>query len=244
MILNRIFLLFVLVFSCHSEAFSQDTEISLEEFSKAILAVENRIPKGESYQFSTDYYLYEDLNSTSASMVLHSNLCYKAGPSVLSFEQFGKFILQTNDLQITCDTAMKQLILNKANPMYTEHRELEDFKALLQSQCKVFLNTQEKHKVYTIQFAEGARFKNAELWIENEGMVKKYILRAGIDVLDDSGIEEQFLRPRMEIRFSDYLIGSKVDQIEMREIATYFRDVNKKILHEDYAAYEIIDLRY
>ncbi len=244
MTLNRIILLFILIFSFHFAAFLQKTEISLEEFSKAILSVENQIPRGESYQFSTDYYLYEDLNATTASIVSRSNLCYTANPSILNFDQFGKFILQTKDIQITCDTAMKQLILNKANPALIERRGLEDFKALLHSKCRAFIENRANYKVYSIQFAEGARFKDAELWIQQDGMVKKYILRAGIDVLDDSENEERLLRPKMEIRFTDYRTGSQVDHTGRRDKSTYFVDLDKKILHEDYAAYKIIDLRY
>lgn len=244
MIFKRIFIFVAFTIYIQDNAIGQVTEISLEDFFKAILAVENRIPKGTSYQFATDYFMYDDLSSTSASIILHSNLCYQASKSVLSFEQFGKFIIQTKDIQITCDTAMKQLILNKANPALIERRGLEDFKALLHSKCKAFIDNRANYKVYTIQFAEGARFKNAELWIQNDGMVKKYILRAGVDVLYESENEERLLRPKMEIRFSDYLTGSQVDLIELRDISTYFVDLDKKILHADYAAYEIIDLRY
>jgi len=218
-------------------------DVSLEDFSKAILSVEERVPKGSSYGFEADYYFFEQLVSTDTTLALHTELNYQYASKLLNMDQFGRLIVQTKDVQITCDTTYKQLILNDPNPEYTKRKGMEDFKLLLKSECTVQKMVKGKFEVYSILFAQGARYRGAEIWIEKEGMVSKYILHAGTPVLDDSGKEDKVIEPRLEVHFKNYVFGAQADKKKLIGDEEYFIDLKELKLQEKYKEFEIVDLR-
>lgn len=222
---------------------AQWTDISLEEFSQAILDVEKRIPEGESYHFKADYFFFEYLNSTDTTQRLSMELTYHSKTKTLNFYQLGKFIVQTKDVQITCDTAYQSLILNAPNPEYNKRKGTEDFKKLLASKCTAKKRVSGKYEVYYLEFAPNASLKAAEIWIEKNGMVKKYIMYTGREILDDSGEVDKMIQPRMEVVYSDYSFGATADKKAIVGSEKYFKDLKNKVLQKEFEGYEVVDLR-
>lgn len=240
--IKKTFITFILSLGLTS-LHAQWEDISLEDFSKAILAVEDRVPKGTSYAFEADYFFFEQLESTDTTLSLHTELSYQYAITLLNMDQFGRLTVQTKDVQITCDTTYKQIILNDPNPEYTKRKGMEDFKLLLKSECKVQKMQKGKFEVYSIQFADGARYRGAEIWIEKGGMVNKYILYAGMPVMDDSGKEDKVIEPRLEVHFKNYLFGDKADKKKLIGDNEYFLNLKELKLQMKYEGYEIVDLR-
>jgi hypothetical protein len=222
---------------------AQWTDISLEEFSQAILDVEKRIPEGESYHFKADYFFFEYLNSTDTTQRLSMELTYHSKTKTLNFYQLGKFIVQTKDIQITCDTAYQSLILNNPNLEYNKRKGTEDFKMLLASKCTAKKRISGKYEVYYLEFAPNASLKAAEIWIEKNGMVKKYIMYTGREILDDSGEVDKMIQPRMEVVYSDYSFGATADKKAIVGSEKYFKDLKNKVLQKEFEGYEVVDLR-
>lgn len=222
---------------------AQWTDISLEEFSQVILDVEKRIPEGESYHFKADYFFFEYLNSTDTTQRLSMELTYHSKTKTLNFYQLGKFIVQTKDVQITCDTAYQSLILNTPNLEYNKRKGIEDFKKLLASKCTAKKRVSGKYEVYYLEFAPNASLKAAEIWIEKNGMVKKYIMYTGREILDDSGEVDKMIQPRMEVVYSDYSFGASADKQSIVGSEKYFKDLKNKVLQKEFEGYEIVDLR-
>lgn len=222
---------------------AQWQDITLEEFSNVILDVENRIPKGESYSYEAKYLFFEELNSTDASLSYDFNLDYQLKNQLFNMNQFGREVVQNKDVQVVCDTAEKQIIINYPNAEYFKRKTMDDYSLLLKSKCTAQKRTEGKFTVYYLKFAEGARYQGAELWIEKDGMVVKYIVYTGVDVLDDTKETDRMIHPRMEILFSNYQFGKKVDEKKLKNIDFYFLDLGKLILKDTYKNFEIIDLR-
>ena len=222
---------------------AQWEEISLEDFSKTILAVEERVPKGTSYAFEADYFFFEQLESTDTTLSLHTELSYQSMNALLNLDQFGRLTVQTKDVQITCDTTYKQIILNDPNPEYTKRKGMEDFKLLLKSECEVQKMVKGKHEIYSILFAKGARYRGAEIWIEKGGMVSKYILYAGAPITDDSGKENKVIEPRLEVHFKNYVFGDKADKKKLIGENEYFLNLKELKLQEKYSGFEVVELR-
>jgi hypothetical protein len=217
--------------------------IPLDEFSQAILDVEKRIPEGQSYCFDMDHFFFEYTNSTDTAQHLHSSLIYQAKSNTLNFWQLGNFVVQTSDIQITCDTSYRTIILNYPNKEYNRRKGVEDYSKLLKSKCSAKKKINGKYQVYHLEFAPNATYKSAELWIERDGMVKKYILSTGKEWLDDSGEMEKMIQPRMEIVYSNYVFGAAAEKRKTKGSEHFFQDLSTKTLQSQYKGYEVIDLR-
>lgn len=237
---------FILIFSTLVLSFgakAQWQDITLEEFSNVILEIENRIPKGESYSYKAVYLFFEELNSTDSTLQYDFSLEHQMKNQLFNMNQFGREVVQNKDVQIVCDTTEKQIIINYPNAEYFKRKTMDDYSLLLKSKCTAQKRTEGKYTVYYIKFAEGARYKGAELWVEKDGMVVKYIVYTGIDVLDDTKETDRMIHPRMEVHFSNYQFGKKVDEKKLKNIDYYFVDLSKLILKDTYKNFEIIDLR-
>lgn len=222
---------------------AQWKDIELEEFSKAILEVENRIPQGESYSYEAIYLFFEEPGSTDTTLMYDFSISVQSEKQLLNMLQFGREMVQNKSIQVVCDPEEKQLIVNYPTQDYFQRKSMEDYSLLLKSECTAQKKTVSNQTVYYLKFAEGARYSGVELWIENGGMVTKYIMYTGIDVLDDTGETDRFIHPRMEIHFSDYTFGKKVDQQNLQTVNKYFSDITSLIPNEAYKDFEIIDLR-
>jgi hypothetical protein len=237
---NWIIIFFILgAMTCHA----QWKDITLEEFSTVILDVEKRIPQGESYGYVANYLFFEELNSTDTTLKYDFNLNYQVRNKLFNMTQFGRDVVQNKDFQVVCDTAEKQIIINYPNEEYYKRKTTDDFALLLKSKCTAQKKEQGKTTIYYLTFADGARYKGAELWIENTGMVVKYIMYTGIEVLDDTKESDRYIHPRMEVHFSNYQFGKKVDDKKLKNVDYYFLDINKLVLKDTYKNFEIIDLR-
>lgn len=237
----RYFLLVIIGFSFSVSA--QWKDISLDEFSKAILSVEARIPENTSYAYSANYAFFNELQSKDTVVTFPFKLIYQHQNDLLYLEQYGRKTLQHNGMQLVCDTMNKQLIINVANKQLIKRKSTDDFQLLLKSKCTAKKRKHENQTIYLLTFAKGARYKEAEIWIENNGMVTKYILYAGVDVPESQFETNKFIHPRMEITYGKYIFGKKVDEKKIDTIATYLVDqINLKATAK-YQSYEIIDLR-
>jgi len=237
----RCFLLVFIGFSFSVSA--QWKDISLDEFSKAILSVEARIPENVSYSYSANYAFFNELQSKDTVSSFPFKLIYQHQKGLLYLEQYGRKTIQNETVQLVCDTANKQLIINNRNPELFKRKSSEDYQLLLKSKCTARKRKHENQTIYLLTFAKGARYKEAEIWIENDGMVTKYILYAGVDVPESQFETNKFIHPRMEITYSKYIFGKKVDDKKFDTVATYLVDQTNLKATAKYQSYEIIDLR-
>lgn len=226
-----------------AQAFAQWKDIPLSDFSNLILELESKVPANTSYSYKAKYHFYEQLDSKEAKLSMDYVLIYKAKTGQLYLNQFGRETYQDNAVQIICDTAAHMLVVNKPTPELIQRKTLDDFKLLLQSKCKAMKIEKEDETGYYLQFAEGATYKGAELWVSKKGVLSRYTLYTGKQVLDDSGQEDKMVQPRMEIIFSDYLYGSKVDSQNSKTSKDYFLNLEKMEVKPEYKDFELVDLR-
>jgi hypothetical protein len=224
-------------------SFAQWQDVTLEDFSKVILSIEEKIPAGTSYSYQAQYLFFEEHNSIDTTLKYDFSLSYQAKRQELNMIQFGRDLFQNKDVQIVCDTVEKQIVINYPMEEYFKRKTTDDFALLLKSKCSAQKKSQGKSTIYYLKFAEGARYQGAELWINTDGMVSKYILYTAIDVLDDTKETNRFIHPRMEVHFFNFQIGKKVDELKLKNEAFYFMDFSKMILKDEYKNFEIIDLR-
>jgi hypothetical protein len=215
----------------------------MEEFATVILKIEDRIPEESSYSYKANYSFFEQENSTDTVEKMRIELIYNAKSKTLNFNQLDKFILQTDNIQITCDTAYRKLILNHPNPTYFARKSGEDFKQIAEQKSTVKKRSMGDYEIFHLDFEPTNLWKAAEIWIDKKGMVKKYILWTGKDMIDESGDKNKIIQPRMEVIYSDYKIGAAADKLPIILLDTFFVDIKKQIVQDAFKNYEVIDLR-
>lgn len=221
---------------------AQWKDISLIEYSKTIQAIEKRIPENQSYSYQAKYSFFEELNSTDTTLKLDFKLVYNHKKKLLNILQFNQIIIQDEKVKLTIDTIRNMLVISQPNKEYLKKRVQEDFNIINNSSCSAQSSISSKYEKYKFNFAEGARYKNSELWVEKNGMVVKYILKSNVDVNDDSKFTDRIIHPRLDIDYFNYVFNKEIEAQNLETIETYFDDFDKKIVKPKYQHLEIIDL--
>lgn len=231
------------MFVCWSNTgWAQWEEISLENFAQMILDVEAKMDKNTSYAYDVDYLFFDFADSKDTVLKYDGSLAFSAKHALMNLYQFDRFIIQDAEVQLTCDTAYKQIVINHPNPDFLKRKEMEDFKKLINSQCKAHKSTKGKNTIYTITFAPTSPYKGAELWMDKSGIISKYVLYSAQEVLDDSNETPKTIQPRMEVLLSAFEsdLGS-IDK-KITPVSKYI-DLDSMELTEFYKDFELIDLR-
>ncbi len=223
--------------------FGQWNEISLPKYSEIIQSIENRIPENQSFSYQAKYSFFEELNSSDTTLQYDFKLVYNHKKKLLNIQQFNHKIIQDETVKITIDSIQNMLVISTPSNDFIKKRVYDDFKVINNSNCSAQSDISGKFEKYMFIFAQGARYKNSELWVEKNGMVKKYILRSNVDVTNDSKFTDRIIHPRLDIDYFNYVFSKKIEEQQLETIATYFDDFEKKILKPKYQHLEIIDLK-
>ena len=239
----KIILLISLFIGFHS--FSQNgwKSCTLEDFSNAILEAESNLPENGSYSYESVYKFYEDLTGVVPKTIEEAKLICSKGKE-LYLSQFGRIMVQNSVFNVVCDTAQKSIMIKEANEESFNRKTSSDFQALLNSRCTVKRKTESKMTKYYLEFPEGAAYLAAEIWLLKGGIVDTYILYMAQEVYDDSGEEDKFIRPRMEIKYKNYRSGTNVQTAEMLHVEDFIVVTSDEVkLRANYSEFKLIDLR-
>lgn len=224
---------------------SQWQDASLDEFKNAIIHAEQQVPSNTSYSFDSHYMFYNDITTNQTELEMDAQLICKDGKE-LYIDQFGRYIVQNDMLNVVCDTVTHMIILNDPNPDLFSKKATSDFAALKETNCKVQKKAVGSEIAYSLRFPEGFSYLGAEIWINTTtSQAKKYILYSNQEVVVEKDGVEVASQPRMEVTFKNYLSGKNVPLSKMKKITDYvvIKEDGNFQLNENYSTYELIDLR-
>lgn len=230
-----------LIFSGSLNAQVWDT-ISLEDFSVAIVDAEEKIDIKKSFSYEASYTFYNDHKSSTPEMTEKTIVTVLNGVE-LHMTQLGRIIVQDASTNLILDTATRTVAIAYANPNLIRKKTSEDFTSFLSSECKAMKKAAANFTKYRLEFPEPARYEAAEVWINKDGTVRKYILFGRKEIVDDSEESELRIKPRMEITYTDYRFGSNVNTTIPLVSDFISTDNNEIKLTSQYEDYELIDLR-
>lgn len=235
-------LLYILFFISGSLNAQVWDTISLEDFSIAIVEAEEKVNIKESFSYDATYTFYNDHTSTLPEMEEKTTITVLNG-NTLHMTQLGRIIVQNETMNVVVDSATQTVALSHSNPNLIRKKTSADFASFLSSECKAMKHATNSYTKYRIEFPAIARYQAAEVWINKDGTVRKYILFGQKELIDDSNEIEQRMKPRMEITYTSYRFGDDVST-SIPEVADYIstRDNELKPTSQ-YEAYELIDLR-
>lgn len=222
-------------------ALAQWSEIPLDEYTKIIEEIEQKIPRGTSYSYQAKYSFFEEAQSTDTIQSFDFSCTYNAKQQLFNIKQFEHEIIQNNEIQIICDQEYRQIVVNKP---IDEFFNIGSMSKIMSNEVKgLKKQTKGKIQIFSIEFIDGHRFKSAEIWVNEYGMICKYILFTADTIVDDTLGNERLIHPRMEIQYFNYKQGKVVEELKLKTVDFYFLNLTQKLLNQDYKDFEIIDLR-
>lgn len=227
------------------DAFAQEwTVIELEDFQAKILELEKIKKENQSFAVEGEYLFYEQHKGGEPSYSFPLVMRIHPEEEKVYMEQLGRTMIQNENVLITCDTSTLQLIVQKSNPAFYKQRMTGDFTALAKSESKAKYRKSGRIEIYRLEFPEGATYKAVELWVNpTKNVIEKYVMFAREQVADEFKKEVEYIQPRMEIVYSDYLIGKEVEKQKFSDPKVYFSDLKLLTPTPEFEGYEIIDLR-
>jgi hypothetical protein len=240
----KLLLLFIILISLNSSAQNDGWQNSnLDEFSKLIMKIEQKTPSNTSYSFESDYVFYNDLTTNVPAMKESTFLICSKGEEIY-LKQFSRYMVQNKELNVICDTLSNTIVINDPQMQYFKKKTTSDFAELLNSRSTVKEKKEGNLTKYILEFPKGFTYLAAEIWIENESNVKKYILYTANEYYDDSDEEAKMIQPRMEITFKNQLFGNQAKLDRIKKISDYIiMEDGEYKPHSLYSDYELIDLR-
>jgi hypothetical protein len=226
-----------------SVAWSQEKEITLEEFSAFITSMDAKIPQKTSYSIQAEYFFFDQLQTKDTAAKMAFSMVYNHSKKLLNMQQMDKFVVQDEQFQVIIDTVEKTVLLNVSNPDLIGKRTSDDFKDLLKSKCKATVKKGKTMDTYYLMFPPGTRYLGVELWVDKKDQVRKYIMYAGKEIVDESAEIEKLIQPRMEIHYAPYVIGGDAEKQKLIQIKDIVQLENPMVLLGKYAGFELIDMR-
>ena len=236
--------LLIIVISAHAFAQNDGWQNSnLDEFSNLIMKIEQKVQSNMSYSFESDYVFYNDLTTNVPAMKESTFLICSKGEEIY-LKQFSRYMTQNKELNVICDTLTNTIVINDPQMQYLQKKTTSDFAELLNSRSTVKEKKEGNLTKYILEFPKGFTYLAAEIWIENESNVKKYILYTANEYYDDSEEEAKMIQPRMEITFKNQLFGAQAKTDRIKRVSDYIvlEDGEYKASSK-YSDFELIDLR-
>lgn len=226
-----------------NSAWGQEKELTLEEFSTFITALDEKIPQKTSYAIQAEYIFFDQLQAKDTTAKMAFSMVYNHSKKLLNMQQMDKFVVQDEKFQVIIDTVEKTVLLNVSNPELIGKRTSDDFKDLLKSKCKASLKKGKTMDVYSLTFPPGTRYLGVEFWVDKKENVRKYILYAGKEIMDESTETQKVIQPRMEIHYAPYVLGGEAEKQKLIQIKDIVQLQAPLVLLGKYADFELIDMR-
>lgn len=216
---------------------------STEEFSRAIMSIEQSIPENSSYSYETEYTFYEELESVTPVMTESALLVCSKGKEIY-MEQFGKVIVQNETVNVMLDSNSGSIVLGDAVKDFTRRKSASDFSALYTSGSIIEKKVSAGKTVFYIRFPEGFRYSGAEITMGGLPGVEKCILYSGETTFENTEGKEITAQPRMEIVYKKFVQGDQVNTGKMKRVSDFVSLIHGEyVLADKYKDYELIDLR-
>ncbi len=224
--------------------FSQSNweQVDASEFLGLIQGYEKNIPVGESYSLETRYTIYNDFQDIEPANSFPAKLTCRNGKE-LNVVQMGHVMVQDGALNITIDTAARQLLVQKADPAFFYRKTLADYSAFLEITETVFKRAENKTKIFRLDMKRGAPYRSIEFTFSENDFISQVIIYSNLPYYGEDG-QNASAKAKIVLDFGKLKRGKAA-------ISPQFMAVKDCVLLKDnqlsaigsYQDFEVIDLR-
>lgn len=217
-------------------------KVEPKEFMEVLRGFEQSISSDASYSFETHYRIYNDSKDAVPVKQFIGYLTCKSG-NALNVSQMGQLMVQHAGLNLTIDTASRQLIVQKADSTLFYRKTVEDYGKLTEVAASVFRRKQGEEYLYILELKKGNPYKSMEFTITAEKSIREIVINSNspylVEDMDYSSAQAKIV---MEIR--NFRKGKGVETKGFLTVDKFVKqEGNQLVLKEEYKGYELIDLR-
>jgi hypothetical protein len=214
-----------------------------ELLTQKIQNLDKKTKNAGNYFSEGKYHFFNSLQGNDTSFTSDYMVMFEKKRDLLNIRQMDQFIIQDENVMITIDTARKQVIINKPNPIYKKSMIGNDITETDKHISQITLDKEKNEEQYTLVFDKYSRIGKIKIQFSKEGLISKIISEAAYSVPDQSQGRDVMVQPRMEVKITNYQFGDKVKTETMKSIAAVY-NVESKTLSDSYKEFQLIDLRY
>lgn len=227
----------------HSAAQTNWESCPTEEFSKAIIRMEQAVMDKSSYSYQTYYSFFDQLDAAMPVLQESGLLICEKGER-LYIEQFGKTIIQDKEVQVEVDPLYQTIVLRDPLEAYFKPQTSNDFSMLEMPGAAVKKKMVGDTEIFQVSLPKGQDYEMAEITAGGAMGITKYVLYARQTKIENEDGLLVDTRPRMEVTYKNFRKGNQVNTDRMKTTADYLdRKGDVLTLNAAYQDYELIDLR-
>ncbi len=239
--------IFCFLCACSTVAWSQSAaweNASRQELVAAYRISYNWFINTPSYSFKLNYISYGD--AVSKEPIENSEGYYKRVANNCVSEIIGIKTLQNANLKVVVDTADRLVTVTDPGNLSPAMTGQEELMALLDNARGLKKMKQSKSTRYHIDFKEGGQYEAYEFIVNDKGQGEglTYYYQEQITRADGEGEDKEIkMKPRLEIRFSDYQVPAKYTESEFSERGILVHEKGKLNLTAAYRNFRLLDYR-
>lgn len=217
-------------------------KVEPQVFVEVLGTFEKTIAEGESYSFETHYSIYNNHKDQTPVKQFKGSLICKSGKE-LNVNQMGQLMIQNSEMNLTIDTAAKQLVIQKADPSFFYRKTMEDYGKISEMAESVFRKKLDEQEVYILELKKGFPYKSMEITLSKQKEITQVIIYSNQPYLVDN-VDYSTDRAKIVMDIRNFRKGKTVDFNGFLTIDKFIQKEGEKIIPTgNYSHYELIDLR-
>jgi hypothetical protein len=220
----------------------QWTEIPKSEFGSILSSVEHSISTSNSFSYDMTLCMYSNHTKNDTLYWTSSTMRYNAKTKTLNYTQFSNNVVQNGKYMVVCDTTEQTITILDADTNFSKPRTLEAFDIVGDEILKLEKMSKGKAASYRVYFTSGY-YEMIEYHLDESGKLERIISYMAEEMLDESDWGQiKYVKPRIEMHFSNYQFGKTVEKSKFEELSQYIKIENTITLQENYKGFELINL--
>jgi hypothetical protein len=234
---------YLLVFiPCISFSQSDWEKVEPQVFVEVLRAFEKTIAEGESYSFETQYSIYNDHKDQTPVKQFTGSLICKSGKE-LNVKQMGQLMVQNSEMNLTIDTASKQLVIQKADPSFFYRKTMDDYLKFSEMAESIYRKNLDEQAIYILELKKGFPYKSMEITVTKQNTIVQVIIYSNQPYLVDN-VDYSNDRAKIVMDIRGFRKGRSVDFNGFLTVDNFLEKEGEKIVPRgNYSQYELIDLR-
>lgn len=232
----------LIAFSYPCLVFGQWTEVPKNEFGTIIGQMERSFNTTNSFSYDMSMCMYTNHVKNDTLYWTSSTFKYNAKTKTVNYSQFSNNVVQNDKYMVVCDTSEQTITIMDADTNFSSPRALEAFDVISNGILKLEKMIQGKAISYRVHFSSGM-YEKMEYHIDENGKLKRIVIYFAEEMLDESNWGQvSYVKPRIEMHFSNYQFGKVVEKSKFEELSQYVKIENTITLQENYKSFELINL--
>ncbi len=229
---------------CPLLGFSQSEweKVDAKLFMDLIREYEQSVSSNENYSLETGYRIYNDYKDVQPVQSFEGKLICRAGKE-LNVCQMGQLMIQDASINISLDTAAKQLLVQKADPSFFYRKTLQDYSTFLEMTEMVYRKKMSNNTVFQLQLKKGNPYHSMEFTFSDKNFISQIVIYSNQPYYEE-GDTYSGARAKIVLDFKNFKKGKAVDMAHFLTVKDYIVIKDGLLVPAaGYKDFEVIDLR-